>query len=249
MFRKKPSFPKYICYLSSAKVDNLYSQITSMDINKVQIYNEAELSGQSEISTTIKQIVQAGLVFGARKRFYQNEEGQKNNIHKFREIIKYCNKHGLIAPLEECLSGKSYKNDPVLYTVTGKFTCDSYPTENPTFIKNEKKEADGNGSHGVFSKTVGRIAYLKTNVGDKELFLACSYKYFSDMGGSRICVGSDYSDKDYWEVNAHSGNHFFFEGAIDATFEAFFILNGQKENILFGSPLALINNFSSKLII
>ena len=137
----------------------------------------------------------------------------------------------------------------MLYTVSGNFNCNCNRVNNRSFLDKEKKEADENGTQLGFAKTIGEMVYLTTHVGNKNLYLACSYKYFSDMGASRICIGSEFSENDHLKIYPHSGNFFFFNGTVDATFEAIFILNGQKENILFGSPLALINDFSSDLII
>ena len=246
---KTHDFPKYICYLSNSKVENLYSQIATMDVSKIQTQKEMELDGKAQIEPpTIMQIIKSGLSFGMRRRTLRNEEGQLNYIQKFREIVSFCYKNWLIANINE-MDKWIGDNTPILYTLTGKFTCDAFHNCDKDFLNAEKAEAD-NFKHSKDSvKTIGRIVVLKTNIGDRKLYLACSTKFFSDMGGTLRDAESSNTNEDCYVIRPHSGNHFFFSGTIDATFEAIFILNGQKDDCLFGSPVALINDFSSELII
>lgn len=246
---KAHDFPKYICYLSNSKVENLYSQITTLDVSKVQTQKEMEFDGQTQIEApTIMQIIKSGLSFGMRRRAFFNEEGRLNYIQKFRKVISVLQRNGLIQDINGADRRKN-GNPPVLYTLTGKFTCQTSHNCDKAFLRAEKEEAD-NFEYSAYSiKAIGDIVVLKTNVGDRTLYLACSTKYFSDMGATLRDVESSNTNEACYVIRPHSGNHFFFSGAVDATFEAFFILNGQKDDCLFGSPVALINDFSSELLI
>ena len=246
---KEHNFPKYICYLSNSKVENLYSQITTLDVSKVQTQKEMEFDGQTQIEApTIMQIIKSGLSFGMRRRTFFNEEGQLNHIQKFRKVISFCQKNGLIQDINQ-LDERANNNVPVLYTITGKFTCDDFHYCDEAFLEAEKVEADNFKQDNQSLRTIGRIVVLKTDIGKRKLYLACSTKYFSDMGCERRSKELNGSNEDCYVIHPHSGNHFFFSGAVDATFEAIFILNGQKDDCLFGSPVALINDFSSELLI
>ncbi len=246
---KTHDFPKYICYLSNSKVENLYSQISTIDVSKIQTQKEIELDGQAQIETpTIMQIIKSGLSFGARRRSFFSEEGQLNYIQKFRKVISFCQKNRLIQDISQ-LNRRVNNTTPVLYTITGKFTCDSFHYCDEAFLNAEKVEADNFKQNDQSLKTIGRIVVLKTDIGEQKLYLACSTKYFSDMGWERRTKESNGLNEDFYVIHPHSGNHFFFSGTVDATFEAIFILNGQKEGCLFGSPVALLNDYSSDLLI
>ena len=241
---KSPDYPKYICYLSNSKVDNLYSQIVTIDVNKIQTQKEIEYSGQAQIETpAILQLIKSGLSFGGKKRTLQNEEGQRNYIQKFREIVAFCYNNRLIQNIQEIGNSVS-ENKPVLYTFSGKFSCDSFHNCDKGFLETEKAEADSFQFCDDSFKTIGNIVVLRTNVGDQKLFLACSTKFFSDMGSSLKHNDLNSLSEDYYVIRPHSGNYFFFNGTIDATFEAIFILNGEKDGCIFGSPIALINDYN-----
>lgn len=246
---KTHDFPKYICYLSDSKVENLYSQITSIDVSKIQTQKEMEIDGQAQIEIpTIKQIIKSGLSFGMRRKTFFNEEGQLNHIQKFRKVISFCQNNRLIQDINQLVEHAN-NNTPVLYTITGKFACDDFHHCDEAFLEAEKVEADSFKQNNQSLKTIGRIVVLKTDIGKRKLYLACSTKYFSDMGCALRSKELNGSNEDCYVIHPHSGNHFFFSGAVDATFEAIFILNGQKEDCLFGSPVALFNDYSSDLII
>jgi hypothetical protein len=82
-------------------------------------------------------------------------------------------------------------------------------------------------------EVVSDIAILISQCGSYTVNLACSYKYFGDMGGH-------WSDADKeWSVSPHSGNGRFFNGDIPAHFDALLFINGVHSKTIFGSPLFL----------
>jgi hypothetical protein len=93
---------------------------------------------------------------------------------------------------------------------------DTIPLSKSTLLEPALNEND---HPGLWAKEriplVSNIALLYSQAGEYLVELACSFKYFSDMSGSRR-----ESDKgDQWEVVPHSGNHHFFEGNFDAYFD------------------------------
>lgn len=240
-------FPKYICYLSNSKVENIYSQIATIDVNMIHTQKEIELDGQTQIETpAIMQIIKNGLSFGMRRRTFVNEEGQLNHIQKFRSIISFCQKNGLIRKIDQ-VDEYAVSETPLLFSFSGKFTCTAFHNCDTAFLAAEKVEADSFRQSDSSLKTTGRIVVLKTNIGKQDLYLACSTKYFSNMGCERISNKSNSSNEDFYAIRPHSGNHFFFSGDIEATFDAIFILNGQTNDSLYGSPIALINDYDPNL--
>jgi hypothetical protein len=94
-------------------------------------------------------------------------------------------------------------------------------------------------------RLISDIALLFSQVGDYLLELACSYKYFSDMGGSLR-----YPDLDgEFEVNPHSGNYHFFDGRAEAYFDSIIFINDVRGKHIFGTPLFLAMAPNPKLLI
>lgn len=229
-------YPEYICYLSYSKVDNLYSQISNMDIKEINSKHIVDVQGDGSIeSDAIFKIINGKMSLGGRNSREYQSTGYINYIQKFRKIIDYCYKNNKIVELDKFISKEATGNF-LLYTIVGDFSCE-YSDTNQDIIKKEKQEADNHNVAGVTWKTVGDIVTLSTKAkSDIQIRLACSLKYFSDMGGA--------NKGDYLEIHPHSGNFDFFMGDINGRFEAIMLLLGKKDNILYGSPLALINKFS-----
>lgn len=237
-------YPEYICYLSYSKVDNLYSQISNMDIKEINSKHIVDIQSDGSLeSDAIFKIINGKMSLGGRNSREYQSIGYINYIQKFRKIIDYCYKNNKIVELEKFIS-KEVTGNFLLYTITEVFSCEYFGMDQD-IIKKEKQEADSYNIKGEKYKKVGDIAILhattKLNI---QIELACSMKYFSDMGESRVVVEKGLSENDYFDIHPHSGNYSFFEGEISGTFEAIILLLGKKDNVLYGSPLALINKFS-----
>jgi hypothetical protein len=83
------------------------------------------------------------------------------------------------------------------------------------------------------SAVVSQMCMLVSCVSSYTLNLACSLKYFGDMGGRW-----DERDKEY-DIHPHSGNAHFFTGETEAWFDALVFLNGVRGKTIMGSPLCL----------
>ena len=250
--KEKDYFPKYICYLSSPKVDNLYSQIADMDISMIKQEKEKEFVGKGEIGTpTLMQLINVGLSFGGRGRNLDFIEGKKNHIQKLREIVSYFQRHGLIQDFNS-IGKETTKNQPVLYSITAEFSCNKQYKYDNKYIKVAKIEEEDYclllKNSNIPRKMVGDVVTIETGTEKGKLILACSTIFFSDMGCANLSLGSDDPIRTY-SIHPHSGNYFFFENEIPATFEALFILNGKKENCWYGSPLVLFNDYSSGILL
>lgn len=236
--------PRYINYLSFSKVDNIYSQIVEMQLDNIskKKNNAIEISGNIE-SETFLSWIKAKLAFGLNKEFEVIEQGNINHIQKMKKIIKYCNKNNLIADLDR-LNGVSINiEDYLLFSYWGEFTITHTLNDNPLFFKSEKTEADNyDFTDECGRRVIGNILVFSTKIGDKKLSLACSEKYFHFLGHS----GSATYDENnpnivYWQRTPHSSNWYYFSGLLKPKLRAVFIICGEKDGVLYGSPLALFN--------
>ena len=253
MRKKFSTAPRYICYLSPSKIENLYSQLTVFDVKKLRTTRSSEIEGQAsaEIPSFLR-LIKAGISIGGRGRLDFMQEGKKNDYQKLKSIIEYFEKHNLIRRLDDIATPDSKKTDEVvLYAVSGEFVC-NMPQESrelSDFITSEQQEANKFQRLSKM-KIVSEMAILTTMVSDYTLSLACSFKYFSDMGCSRRHKEDGNGLEDIiFDVHPHSGNYDFFMGHTSATFDALFILSGQKGKTLYGSPLVLVNKFTPDLSI
>ncbi|MBR0283443.1 MAG: hypothetical protein IJQ81_17925 [Oscillibacter sp.] len=231
---------RYICYLSFSKVDNLYSQISNIEYDSIQTTNEFEVEGNAELeSPSLLQIIKAKLSFGSRAQRQVIKEGKFNHIQKLSKVMDFASRKGLIEDLSEAINKGMSNSRTVLYYISASFRCKQHqnkPETSKSFSDDYLLADDG-------LAVKSGVALLEADVESKKLLLSCSLKYFSDMGARRVYAGEGDNKEDYWMIHPHSGNYHFFNGFIPAFFEAIIVLNGQKGNTLYGSPVVLINDF------
>ena len=90
---------------------------------------------------------------------------------------------------------------------------------------------------------VSNMAIINSSAGEFTISLACSLKYFSDMGGHW-----DEKDKE-WSVTPHSGNHHFFSGESSMWATALIFITGVRGKTIMGTPLFLIHESNPNLTI
>lgn len=79
---------EYICYLSYSKVDNLYSQISNMDIKEINSKHIVDVQGDGSIETdTIFKIINGKMSLGGRNSGEYQRTGYINYIQKFRKML------------------------------------------------------------------------------------------------------------------------------------------------------------------
>jgi hypothetical protein len=91
-----------------------------------------------------------------------------------------------------------------------------------------KESSPNNGS------LVSDMCVVTSELAEYTLSLACSFKYFSDMGGSWDERARE------WHVHPHSGNYHFFNGDCDAWFDSLIFINGMRGKTIMGTPLFLV---------
>jgi len=131
---KKDNIPQFICYLSTSKVDMLYSQITDIEVGKVITAQYTELNGEINAeSPSIFNLIKAGLSFGRKKKWEKQQEGSMNDIQKLKAITEYYKNHKLFCNMskENLPSLYDQLNDKsMLYIVNAPFYC-KYPSISP----------------------------------------------------------------------------------------------------------------------
>ncbi len=160
-----------------------------------------------------------------------------------KKIIKYCNKNNLIADFDS-LNGISINiEDYLLFSCWGEFAITHALNDNPSFFESERSEANNyDFTDDVGRRVIGNILVFSTKIGDRKLSLACSEKYFHFLGHS----GSAQYDKnnpniECWKRTPNSGNWHYFSGLLKPKLRAIFIICGEKDSVLYGSPLALFD--------
>jgi hypothetical protein len=252
MSDQKKKGPRYICYLSFGKVNNIFAQISDYVQSGVKERKTIDVDGTTNVSTpSIFGLLKAGLSFGARHGRELIVEGEIDPIQKLQKIIAHYESSRKIDDLNKCIDQGNVNPGVTCFSYDGLFSClsykkmDGFAEGNQNYIETEEKETSYSPLHGISGlRTTSGMCILETKYRDYTIFLACSMKYFSDMGGSRVCVGEGSSKNDLVDIHPHSGNHFFFAGKYQAHFQAILFLTGQNGNELYGSPLALINEFS-----
>jgi len=244
---------RYICYLSLGKVETLYAQTVDYVQSHVKETKSLQIEGKAETGLpSVFGLIKNGLSFGGRRGTEYVIEGDVSPVQRLQRITASFEAQGLIGDLNSSLLANQADSKSICFSYSGVFTCvgreesTKFTSAHKDYIRKEEQEtAYSPLMYGV--RTIGRMCVLKSEFAGYTLFLACSTKYFSDMGSSRI-EGKD-GGEDVFAITPHSGNHFFFAGEYPATFDVILFLTGQRERNLYGSPIALINTFTPDLTI
>lgn len=236
--------PRHINYLSFSKVDNIYAQITEMQLNSINKKSNKKIGFSGDVETnTFLSWLKAKLSFGVNRESEILEQGNLNHIQKMKKIINYCKKWGLIADLDKLNSLSINIDDYLLFSYWGEYTIAHTLNDNPSFFTSERIEAnnyDFTDSYG--RRVIGNILVFSTKIGDRKISLACSEKYFHFLGHSGC---ESYDDENpnihYWKRTPSSVNWYYFSGLIKPQLRAIFIICGEKDGVLYGSPLVLYN--------
>lgn len=201
-------------------------------------------------------VLSGTLQFGGRREHRRSEEGTVGPIQQLAAVASRLQADGTLVDLNAAIAGDAVITDSTCFFYRGAFRClpeeqkAGFTRSYSNYVADEEAASvlpPPGPNHGL--TPVGRMCVLESQCDRFAITLACSMKYFSDMGGSRVVVGEEYSDRDLIDIHPHSGNHHFFAGRHLARFDALIILTGQDDTRLFGSPLALINRFSPDLTI
>jgi hypothetical protein len=204
-----PRFFGYFCYISRAKVDQLFNnlapvvadewveQSTSEDIPILETQRDWDVA---QIVTLFK----TGPTYGRKGVIQREQKLKRHYVEKLRKILVAITEQAPIPSLQKCLAEGNLRN---LYRhYTGSFTVDT-PIS------------------GTSLSTT--VISLVSPLDQGRLVLDCSLRFFSD---------GNQPDETF---QVHSANYRFFEHKLPLTFESVFILLNRSDQEIFGTPLYL----------
>jgi hypothetical protein len=252
---------RYYCYISRSKVEQLHEQLTQSNTeDRPPRHFPRELDEPRGSLNSFD-----SLRFGGRSR--SDFVGIESVVSKLGTVLKHIESHEKTLDIARLCNEKGQVPlDAFSYTYHGRFFTLGNIGSNPDsgiyisgaalrrsrddillskslLIEPSRTENSIQESGPNNGRIVSEICIICSEIQDYTLRLACSYKFFSDMGGS----WSDRSRE--WSVTPHSGNHHFFEGEVDAWFEAVLFVNGIRGNTILGTPLFLVHSFDPNLIL
>jgi hypothetical protein len=242
---------EYICYLSPRKVADLHSQTSDVDVVSVSTAASSETSRNIDASTSpIIGLLKGGLTFGARERREATTQAAINTVQKLVAVVDRLEQQGRVDDLNAAIDRGSALDGTKFFAYRGSFRCEQggFEPELAAYVDREHDAALADQPHQG-TTVLSSMAVLHSQYAGFDIRLACSIKYFSDMGGERSIGPDGMSEHDTVTVTPHSGNWHFFDGQHAADFRAVLVLTGQRRRQLFGSPLVLVNNFSPDFII
>ena len=207
--QRHPSFCGYFCYISRAKVDQLFNtlapvvedewteQSTSEDIPILETQRDWDVA-------QIVTLFRTGPTYGCKGVIQREQKLKRHYVEKLRTILVAITEEAPIPSLQKCLAEGDLRN--LYYHYTGSFTVDT-----PI-------------SHTSPSTTV---ISLVSQLDKGTLVLDCSLRFFSD---------GNQPDETF---QVHSTNYRFFEHKLPLTFESVFILLNRSDQEIFGTPLYL----------
>jgi len=258
----------YFSYISRAKVNQLYDQITDFAVEKKSVKRgrQGETSAEAGVGGLLG-FIQGSLRAGGKYTHDSEETGVETTVQKASKVIEYIEKNETVYDLNKLIENKAGVTlDAFCYRYRGRFfalggidrrqssgiyingLALSYMADEiilskslliePARAENSFREIGPNNG-----ALVSRMCIINSNIDEYILSLACSFKYFSDMGGHW-----DERDKE-WEVSPHSGNWRFFQGEEELWFDSLLFINGRRGNTIMGTPLFLMHSTDPTLVI
>jgi hypothetical protein len=187
------------------------------------------------------------------------KRGSQSTLQMLREVLAYIETHKKVLDLNElCKRRAGTGLDAFAYNYEGNFNVqaefgprnrelgginihkaaierDGEVVISKEFLIDPGREENAFEEKGPNNgKLTSSICIITSSCEDAKISLSCSYKYFTDMGGSW--------DEETKEVNIypHSGNHQFFEGETPYWFKSMIFVTGVRGNLVMGTPLFLI---------
>jgi hypothetical protein len=248
---------QYFAYVSRAKVRQLHEQITDLGVTQRSVTRNQEGTATANVgSDTLLGIIKAGFSLGTRRSLVVQEVGQQTVVQQLQAVVSHIHRHERVLDLAKiCREEAGTALDAFAYIYSGEFfslgslgrdsggiyiSGDSLgrgPDEivlskqlliQPGRQENALKETGPNNG-----ALVSDIAIIHSFVGNYTISLACSLKYFADMGGSWD------DQKREWDVQPHSGNHHFFSGESGMFATALIFITGVRDRTIMGTPLFL----------
>jgi hypothetical protein len=258
---------KYFAYISRAKINQLHEQLTDFAAENKSTKRTRDAEPKSGLgSRAFFSALRGNLSLRGRSSNISEEAGTETVVQKLVKVIEHIEAREKVLDLTKlCKKKEGVRLDAFCYSYSGKFFAlgeigreksdrgisisqaslarieDDIVISKSLLVlpgreENSLKEIGPNKS-----KLVSDIAIITSATGEYTISLACSFKYFSDMGGSW-----DEREKE-WRVYPHSGNYHFFARQLDAWFEALVFLTVIRGNAIMGTPLFLAHSVDPSL--
>jgi hypothetical protein len=262
---------KYFSYISRAKVNQLYEQITDFAVEKKTVKRGRQGETSAEAGTgSFFGLLKGTLKLGGKLSRDVEEVGSVTTVQKAIKVIEYIEQNEQISDLAElCRRKEGVLLNAFCYRYEGKFLAlgelyrdrgyrqsdlringtalstagDEIVISKRLLIEPARKENAFSEKGPNNGSLVSNICIVTSAIGEYTLNLACSYKYFSDMGGAWN------EERKEWDVSPHSGNYNFFEGESDAWWESLLFINGITGKTIMGTPLFLVQSTDPSLAI
>jgi hypothetical protein len=208
-----------------------------------------------------------GLSFGGRKISFREPEDSRSVVEKLERVLEHIENHEKVLDLVKlCKERARVTLDAFCYTYRGRFynlgdidrsqesgihisgaalqrSRDDIVLSKSLLLDPARTENAIHETGPNKSRLVSHMCIICSDIDRFTIRLACSYKFFSDMGGHWQ------QDSAEWNVHPHSGNHHFFQGEVDAWFEGVVFINGIRGDTILGTPLFLVHSFDPNLVI
>jgi hypothetical protein len=256
---RKPAKLRYYCYVSRGKIDQLYQQLQLELNDSMAAEDDAFSSGPlSEYMTALPDSIKSEAI---------SPDSGPSFIAKLRSVLNHIGRYEKVLDLPKlCRDKAGVSMDAFCYTYRGVFyvlgdfgrnandglhipgaalarSGDEIVISKSLLLEPGRQENSFREVGPNRGQLVSDMCIVCSEVEGFTLRLACSYKYFSEMGGS-------WHEHDHeWDVHPHSGNHHFFNGEVDTWLDAVVFVNGIRGKTILGTPLFLVYSPNPTLVL
>ena len=200
----------YFCYVSEHKVNQVIDQYAEGIVDSLQETHEVVGDSKASIGAKLLSLITGHIEWGKSERTLLAQELRRSVVSKLSQALRLIDLHeGRLKDLDEAAAIDKGALRKGTYWYVGRFQVVSY-----------------DDSYAHLSATMRNGC---------KLILACSMKYFSDMGneaGRRV---------------PHSGNVHFFKGKVDPEFTTVVYVVEVQDTAIYGTPLFLALPLDSDL--
>jgi hypothetical protein len=261
---------KYFAYISRAKIKQLHDQLSQFSVEQWSVRQGIEAQDDAEVGVdAILGLLKGGVPLSGHRTVTVGQTGKQSVVQLLIPVLEHIKQHERVLDLGSlCRRKQGVALNAFAYSYSGSFSTlaelgrsrrsgysgglhipgralEKAGNEiiisrdlliHPAREENAFEEIGPNNGH-----LVSNMCIITSIIEEYTLSLACSYKYFSDMGGSW-----DEEEKE-WSVRPHSGNHHFFEGETDAWFDTLLFITGMRGKTIMGTPLFLVSGVDPEL--
>jgi hypothetical protein len=236
---------RYFAYVSLSKIVQLYDQISDLSDTTEKVQTIKGTTGGVKATGGLKGLLSGEVQGSLKQEGLREVTGKRSDIQKLQVLLQYIDEHQHIDDLNDlCAKGAGAKLEAFAYSYRGEFRVgrsegwrsdEGRPPRDQVVEDSLEEVADRENRrfpapNGLRTPVSG-VVILESRCHNYTIDLACSLKYFTDMGAS--ARGDDI------EYHPHSGNYHFFEGETTAFLEGLIFVTTVRRRTIVGSPLFL----------